>query len=179
MLSNGTVLGGKWTIGAFIGEGACAKVYSVTDNAAKSLEYAVVAKVIPLGNSKKKSKEQKEQERICNTLYYEYMLYSGLLMDFQFAPRRPTKYYGDDAAVNVRYLVMERLEIDLIGLAKRETISVPSIAALGMQILDGLRWLHQKNFIFVDVKPDNFMLKNDKLYFVDCKIVIKYVPRLL
>jgi serine/threonine protein kinase len=43
-----------------------------------------------------------------------------------------------------------------------------SISSIGVQILEGLHWIHSKGFLFVDVKPDNFMLKKDRLYFVDC-----------
>ncbi len=169
MLPSATILGNKWVIERFVGEGACAKVYSVNE-VNRSLDYDVVAKVIPL--AKTKSKKDKEQDRICNTLNYEYILYTGLLVDFPCAPRRPAKFYGDDQLAGVRYLVMERLDMDLIGLAKAGIPSVSTVGNLGLQILEGLRWLHAKNFVFVDVKPDNFMLKNDKLYFVDCKRAI-------
>ena len=170
MLSKGTALGSKWVVDRFLGEGACAKVYSVSETS-RGLDYEVVAKVIPLARPGK-GKKDKEQDRICNTLNYEYILYTGLLVDFPFAPRRPLKFYGDDLVSGVRFLVMERLDMDLIAVAKAGMPSIPTIATLGLQMLDGLRWLHAKNFVFVDVKPDNFMLKNDKLYFVDCKHVL-------
>jgi serine/threonine protein kinase len=167
MLASGTVLGSKWSLVSQIGEGACAKVYSISD-VKSSLDYEVVAKVIPLAKSK--SKKDKEQERICNTLNYEYILYTGLLMDFPFAPRRPAKFFGDDLPSGVRYLVMERLDSDLVGHIKHNPVTPNSIATIGLQILEGLIWLHQKNFVFVDIKPENFMMKANKLYFVDCKL---------
>jgi serine/threonine protein kinase len=168
-----TIIGGNWKVIRFLGEGACAKVYEVipTSKLNDNLGYDVVAKVIPLPGQKtggtKASK--KEQERICNTLNYEYTLYTGVLYQFPFCPRNPLKFYGDDATLGVRYLVMERLEQDLVGFAKQKVPSPAQVADIGIQILEGLRWLHNKTFLFVDVKPDNFMLKNNKLYFVDCK----------
>lgn len=167
MLSAGTVLGGRWQVGRFIGEGACAKVYSVTD-IKTPLDYEVVAKVIPLPKST--GKKDKDQERLCNTLNYEYTLYTGLLMDFPYCARRPLKFYGEDH--QVRYLVMERLETDLVGYAANNAISPSILATFGLRILDGLQWLHKKNFMFVDVKPENFMMKNNEVLFVDCKLFL-------
>jgi serine/threonine protein kinase len=65
---------------------------------------------------------------------------------------------------------MEQMERDLIALSNSpKEANSSNIARLGLQILDGLRWIHQKGYLFIDVKPDNFMLKGDFLYFVDCK----------
>jgi hypothetical protein len=65
-------------------------------------------------------------------------------------------------------MVMERMDRDLVSLGKSKP-STKQIAELGLQILDGLKFLHTLGFLFVDVKPDNFMLKEDgkSLCFVD------------
>ena len=42
-------------------------------------------------------------------------------------------------------------------------------------MIDGFRELHAKKFLFVDVKPDNFMMKGNKLFFVDYGIIEKYI----
>lgn len=153
-----------------VGEGACAKVYEVnTVNKSTELPYDVVAKCIPLGKPGGKSIKDKELTRICNTLHYEYTLYCNILFDFEYAPRRPERFYGNDVATNTRYLVMERLQTDLSGLARSTDLTPADIGRLGLQVLGGLRALHLKSYLFIDVKPENFMLKNDELYFVDCK----------
>ncbi len=168
-----TIIGGNWKVERFLGEGACAKVYEVSSANPKlnhNLGYDMVAKVIPLPGQKligsKSSK--KEQERICNTLSYEYTLYTGLLYGFQYCPRNPSKFYGEDNNLKVRYLVMERLDQDLVSFSKQSIPTPCQVAEIGLQILDGLKWLHAKTFLFVDVKPDNFMMKAGKVYFVDC-----------
>ena len=167
-LSSGTVLGGRWQITSIIGEGACAQVYKVQPTQSTTIGYDIVAKVVPF--AKGKSKADKQQERICNTLNYEYVMYNGLLSGFPHRPRTPDKFYGDCKTFNVRYLVMEQLDRDLIGLSKSpREVNSSVIARMGLQILEGLKWIHQKGFLFIDVKPDNFMLKGDTLYFVDCK----------
>eukprot|EP00598_Pedospumella_elongata_P004832 CAMPEP_0184979866 /NCGR_PEP_ID=MMETSP1098-20130426/9961_1 /TAXON_ID=89044 /ORGANISM="Spumella elongata, Strain CCAP 955/1" /LENGTH=550 /DNA_ID=CAMNT_0027503201 /DNA_START=246 /DNA_END=1898 /DNA_ORIENTATION=+ len=99
-------------------------------------------------------------------------MYNGLLRGFPFCPQLPDKFYGDDQNLKVRYLVMERMDRDLVSVANSGTVPSSSyIAQLGLQILEGLKWIHQKNFLFIDVKPANFMLKGDKLFFVDFGLV--------
>ena len=169
-LAAGTILGGHFRIQRFLGEGACAKVYSVqpASNLNKNLTYDLVAKVIPLGGGGS-SKKDKDQKRLADTLNYEYTLYTGVLYGFPCCARMPDKFYGDDAALKVRYLIMEKMDMDLIAFAKSRCPSPSEVANLGLQILTGLQWLHQKHFLFVDVKPDNFMLKGEELKFIDCK----------
>lgn len=38
------------------------------------------------------------------------------------------------------------------------TPSLQSISSLGLLILDGLRDMHRRGYVFVDVKPENFMV---------------------
>ena len=166
-LKEGTIIGDKWVIGKVIGTGACGIVYDVKpcNSNKKTYDYSLVVKVIPLGKGLSKAKA-KEQERLANTLFYEYQLYVGHISPFPFRPQLPDSFFGSDDNLGVRYLVMEKLDMDLIKYSKSKP-SVSNIATIGLQLLDGLSWLHQKGFVFVDVKPDNFMLKNDKVYFVD------------
>lgn len=148
-----------------LGEGACAQVYTVQPTNGDA-DYDMVAKVIPLAQGK--SKKDKTQERICNTLNYEYMMYNGLFSTFPHRARTPDKFYGNDMNHCVRYLVMERMECDLLAVSKRHP-GTAEIASLGLQLLEGLEWIHQQNFLFIDVKPDNFMLKDGRLHFIDCE----------
>ena len=172
-LPNKTVIGGRWETVSLLGVGACAQVYKVRSTSA-AVGYDVVAKVIPLSTGK--SKANKEQERICNTLNYEYMMYNGLLSSFPHKPRTPDRFYGDDNNLKVRYLIMEQMDRDLVALSKNtKEVNSSLIARLGLQILEGLQWIHQKGFLFIDVKPDNFMLKGDALKFVDCKSYTLYI----
>ena len=170
-VTSNSILSGRWKLGSVVGAGACGKVYNATlvaktGGSQVNPDYEVVAKVIPMGVGK--GKQRKEQERLANTLNYEYMMYTGVLIGFPYAPRLPDKFYGTD--LGVRYLVMEKLEEDLVGFAKGQPKpQISQIADIGQQLLTGLEWIHKKSFLFVDIKPQNFMLKHGKVYFVDCK----------
>jgi serine/threonine protein kinase len=164
-LPNRTLIGGRWETVNLLGEGACAQVYNVRATQG-NIGYELVAKVVPFAKGK-----NKQQERICNTLNYEYVMYNGLMSGFPHRPRTPDKFYGDDKVLQVRYLVMERLDRDLIALSRNPgEVNSSLVAGIGLQILNGLEWIHQKGFLFIDVKPDNFMLKGADVFFVDCKL---------
>lgn len=170
MLQKGTIVGGAWRIESFIGEGACAKIYSVTGLQENVDVNEFVLKAIHKPTGSKTSKSYKEQERICNTLFYEYTLYAQLLYHFPYRPALPsTKFYGEDNEKNIRFMVMERLDEDLIHLSNRQQLDKRTVGLLGLQILDGLQYIHGRNYVYVDIKPDNFMMKENKLRFIDCK----------
>lgn len=169
-LSSNTVLDKRWLLGEFVGQGACAKVYSVSNIGETAKGNKFVAKVIPVG--KGNARQMKEQNRICDTLHYEYILYNELLNEFPFRPQLPPKCYGTDDELGLRYLVMERLDMDLASRAtKNPPLTHHDIANFGLQILEGLQWLHKKAHLFIDVKPENFMLKGQQVRFVDFGLV--------
>lgn len=128
-------------------------------------QMSLVAKVAAIAVGK--GKKAKEQQLLCDTLYHEYNLFTGSLIEFPYLVRRPNRCYGEDGALNVRYLIMERLDIDLLALSAKSPLTTSEIAKWGKEILKGLQWLHNIGFLFVDLKPDNFMLKGDSLYFID------------
>lgn len=198
-LASGTKIGKKWTIGEKLGEGGCASVYSVREN--DPIIGALVIKCARLPNNlTSKAKNDKEMIKIANTLNYERMLYKGILADFKYGVKLPSSgYYGEEmvngTGGSVRYLVMGRLDYDLRYYATTVCPKLPSnllsasISLIGNEILSGLEILHQKGYLFVDVKPHNFMIKkstrssssdpdfnpHDELYFVDFGLAEKYV----
>ena len=177
----GATLGNRWSICKFLGEGACAKVFDAKcARDTNDITYDVVIKVISLGNGK--GKVGKDQLRLANTLNYEKDLYVGALYDFPFRPQTPLRCYGEDTTLNVRYLVMEKMGCDLKQFAQNQKPTSQHIASIGIQIIDGMEWLHQKGMLFIDSKPANFMLTSDgsgpgpfQVKFVDFGCVERYI----
>lgn len=181
-IKSGTIMSGRWCVGEKLGEGACAIVFEANESNRKDKNFnRYVIKCIPLPTGKGKSAAS--QAKIVNTLYYEHVLYRGVLLDFKYAPKLPPNAYGED--MGYRYLVMQRLDSDLKTFAQTRLPSTQSIGLIGLNIIDGLRILHSKGHVFVDIKPDNFMIlkasdhaheftSDDKLFFVDFGLVEKY-----
>ena len=65
---------GKFKLGRKLGDGACAEVYEVSGG------NDLVIKLCPLATGK--GKQAKEMTERANTLYYEYQLYNGIILQF-------------------------------------------------------------------------------------------------
>ncbi|CAM9396819.1 unnamed protein product, partial [Discosporangium mesarthrocarpum] len=162
----GNVLRGRWRLDEFIGSGACAKVYGVTDLKASSNgdKESWVAKVcevpqgLPPAIAKGKKRKKTEGEKNADMLYYEYTLYNGFLRPHGGVAKVPPGGYGDDQGR--RFMVMTRLGPDLsVAHAQTGPWSVSCIAGYSRQMLSLIRTLHERcRMVFVDVKPENFMM---------------------
>lgn len=175
ILAEGTVIGSQWKIGKLVGEGACGRVYAVTStNPRDSYSFPLVAKVIPTPTGT--GKAAAEQKRLCDTLFYEFQLFHGQLCNFSYRPNIPDLrlFHGIDKDHNVRFMIMERFERDLVAYATAEEPTEKDVAEIGLQILDGLMWMHDKGLLFIDVKPDNFMLTGKNVKFVDYGLVERW-----
>jgi len=206
-LAPNTVLKGSWIIEKKLGEGACAIVYSVQPTAANtsSRDIGYVAKVVqaPTG----KGAVLKQRTVLYNLLYHEYMLHTGHFKGFGLSPQFPLLprfIYGEEETTNlgkVRFLVMQRLNADLPayiegltaapsrgqrskgkGKVTDTTASLHNVVSkLGVQMMAGLQEVHEKGFVFVDVKPGNFMVnagtpapETPRLFFIDFALAERY-----
>ncbi|CAM9334145.1 unnamed protein product [Chrysoparadoxa australica] len=185
----GKVLKGKWEVGSFIGEGACAQVYEVKDvKGAVKPAIPLVIKICPLPAAASGKKRKKTpQQAAADTLYYENMVYQGYLLGFAPKPIVPPGGYGEDQGY--RYMVMQRLGNDLNAAyeeakGKKGEWTVADIANLGRDILASLRALHcNHKMVFVDVKPENFLFghpsskEKGKVFLVDFGIAERYTGK--
>ena len=158
-----SVIKNKWKIGSHIKTpGAFGDIYNVHD-LKNEINEDLVIKIAYLSPKKK--------NLAANSLYYENTLINGHLYNF---PYRPKVYdTGDDKSLNIRYLIMEKLDYTLKDffktLNKKEKLQNALI--LAVRILKGLEWLHNHGLLLIDLKPDNFMIKDMKLYFIDFGLV--------
>lgn len=177
-LQKGTIINNKWKLGDLIGEGACAKVYDIFPINNKDEKKELVIKIIEL-DTNYKGKKKAEQKNLCDTLFYEYTLYSGVLTNFPYLPYLPISFYNNDNKLNIRYIILEKFQYDLkkFSIINHNDINymLKSIGNYGKTILNGLKYFHQNNLLYIDLKPENFMLnKNNQLYFIDCKLFFYY-----
>jgi len=177
-LSQGLRLKGRWELIAPLGEGACASVWTIRDTRAPGGvaddDATLVAKLsrLPPPGAKKGGKKKSEAERVADALFWEHQLYACHLRGLEEAsarggggavvPKVPAGAYGEEHGW--RFLVMERLghdltcELALHGGAGGAGLAPARAAALARAALRALAALHQRNVLFVDVKPENFCL---------------------
>ncbi|CAM9920680.1 unnamed protein product, partial [Choristocarpus tenellus] len=187
--SRGKILKGRWRLGEMIGRGACAKVYSVTDLKAGSSSLKsepLVAKVcevpqgLPPSMARGKKRKKTDAEKNADMLYYEYTLYNGFLRPHEGVPKVPAGGYGDDHGL--RFMVMTRLGPDLGSThTQSDSWSIAKTAGFALQMLSLLRFLHEQcRMVFVDVKPENFMLgmpgssQQEKVFLADFGLSERY-----
>eukprot|EP00934_Nitzschia_sp_Nitz4_P003652 Nitzschia sp. Nitz4//scaffold75_size92586//87654//89943//NITZ4_004872-RA/size92586-augustus-gene-0.84-mRNA-1//1//CDS//3329557756//3642//frame0 len=155
----------QWRIGAKIGDGACAAVYELEAMDGSNTGYA--AKVAPLavkGTSKKNSPVE-VNDRLLN---HEAVTYQNQFPDIQgkFIPHLPpgSGPPAHGTANGFRYLIMERMDAplyevvpQLLGSAKKSDKFI-DLGPICVQLLRCIEAIHTRRHVFVDVKPENFML---------------------
>ncbi len=88
------------------------------------------------------------------------------------------KTYGYNQNYNI--LVMELLGNSLEDYFQKmkKSFSIKTTCMLGLQMLDRIEWVHSKNLIHRDIKPDNFVMgrgdKNHIVYIIDFGLSKKY-----
>ncbi|OQS06847.1 casein kinase I [Thraustotheca clavata] len=186
VLERGTVLK-QWVLGEKLGSGACSDVYEGRDAHVECIAcFHVVSngdgnvyamKVSPIPPPTKKKRKKSHADRSADALYAEHLLYVNHLSGHAGIPVLPASgAYGEDKGY--RFLVLEKLGRTLEDVKKSYgTLPEATIARIGLDLLDIFKFLHSKRIIFVDVKPENFMLNAEEtqIYCVDFGIAERYI----
>jgi len=84
--------------------------------------------------------------------------------------------YGRNKNYNI--LIETLLDKSLIELMEnRKKLSLKDVCLIGIQILERLEWIHSKNIIYRDIKPQNFLIGKDDpnvIYIIDFGLCKKY-----
>jgi len=152
-------VGGRYRLGKKIGSGSFGDIYLGT-NVQTGQDVAI--KLEPL-----KSKHPQ--------LAYEYKLYKILAGGVGIPPVR---WFGKEGDYNV--LVMDLLGPsleDLFNYCGRK-FSMKTVLMLADQLIARVEYIHSKNFIHRDIKPDNFLVglgkKANLVYAIDFGLAKKY-----
>ncbi|KAF1329547.1 Leucine rich repeat protein, partial [Globisporangium splendens] len=140
------------------------------------MKVSPIPEILP-SKAKNKKRKKTSAERNADALYAEHLLYQSYLRDHPRVPKIPDGAYGEDKGY--RFLVLERLGRTLETVLQEEgPIPSATAARLGLELIDTLKHMHVNNIVYVDVKPENFMLDADrenKIYVVDFGISDRYV----
>ena len=85
--------------------------------------------------------------------------------------------YGRNKEYNIMIQPLLGDSIYKIFLNCKKNFTLKDICLIGLQCLDRLEWIHNKNFIHCDIKPENFLFgRNDPkmIYMIDFGLSKKY-----
>ena len=141
-----------------IGEGSFGNVYSTIRLKDKSVFAMKTEKI----DTKKKMLESEA--------YTLYTLQNGFGI-----PKLITYGHNKDYNILIETLLGDSLEN--IFIKRQLKCNIIDVCAVGIQILDRLEWIHSKNLIYRDIKPENFLVGiNDPnvIYVIDFGLCKKY-----
>ena len=88
------------------------------------------------------------------------------------------KFISYGRAKNCNILIETLLNKNLYELMKNQKkLNLKDVCLIGIQILDRLEWIHSKNIIYRDIKPQNFLIGKDDpniIYIIDFGLCKKY-----
>jgi len=152
-------VGNKYRLGRKIGGGSFGDIYQGV-NISTGEEYAIKLEAV-------KSKHPQ--------LFYEYKLYKIL----QGGPGIPqVMWFGIEGDYNVMVMDLLGPSLEDLFLFCNQRFSLKTVLMLGDQMLRRLEFVHSKNFIHRDVKPDNFLMgcgpRSSQVYIIDFGLAKKY-----
>eukprot|EP00584_Thalassiosira_punctigera_P024702 CAMPEP_0172553278 /NCGR_PEP_ID=MMETSP1067-20121228/49803_1 /TAXON_ID=265564 ORGANISM="Thalassiosira punctigera, Strain Tpunct2005C2" /NCGR_SAMPLE_ID=MMETSP1067 /ASSEMBLY_ACC=CAM_ASM_000444 /LENGTH=606 /DNA_ID=CAMNT_0013341437 /DNA_START=73 /DNA_END=1893 /DNA_ORIENTATION=- len=167
-----------WKIGRLLGSGACGSVHELTaPSGSKSSSPAYAIKIAALPKSKAASKAGKKrkktaEERNADLILHEYTVLQNAGSDMRGKVVPEIPFMGDPPAFGetpdkkFRFLVMEQMcaplsEVVPILLdlhSKTKGVAKIPMGDVAIAMLNCIQSMHEKGNLFVDVKPENFML---------------------
>ena len=146
----------------FINKGAFGSVYKISlDNK----DYAL--KVQYLNNE------------IKNIIYYEYLLLSQHFNNYDnivklYDGKKPYYYKNNSYSFIITELLYETLQ----DRKKRYQFNIEEIKEIGIQIIQIIQYIHNKKYLYIDLKPENIMFINENeniIKLIDFNCCSKYI----
>lgn len=170
----------KWQISTELGSGACGTVHALIKQSksgsspSSCIQYAVKLAIQPPPSTNKKKKKTLI-EKNADLLNHEHILYRNVLNDLRGTMIPNVPMAGDKGAPSgfgtidgYRFLVMERMQggfSSIVPLLVAENSSTSSsksssiaIGPIATRLIRLMEAIHETQHVFVDVKPENFMI---------------------
>jgi casein kinase 1 len=149
------IIGNKYKLIKSIGEGAFGKIYSAENIRTREI---VAIKSEPINTESKMLKYE--------TKVYQYL---GRRNGFP-----QVKWFGIEN--DIYFMALTLLDESLTSYKDNLNggISLLNIFTIGKKMIERLEYVHYKELIHRDIKPDNFLFKGEELYLIDFGLCKKY-----
>lgn len=104
-----------------------------------------------------------------NMLYYEYLLLSKHFIEHKNIVE-VYSYYFKTKKYALLLVELIPMQFDSIKIITEEIIK-----NIGIQLINVIRFIHTKKYLYIDLKPDNIMFKDKVLKLIDFNLCIKYI----
>lgn len=114
-----------------------------------------------------------------NVIYYEYILLSQHFNDSNFIIKLydgKTQYYYKNNIYGI--LITELMYETLYDKKNRYNFNIQEIKEIGIQLIKSMKYIHNKKYLYIDLKPDNIMFINDTdndIKLIDFNCCSKYI----
>lgn len=116
-------------------------------------------------------------------LFYEAKIINGLAADDTTVDNGvPRIYYcGNEGEYNVMIMDLFGQSLEDLFITNGRKFSLKTTLMLGYQMIERIEFIHGKNYIHRDVKPDNFVMgrgkKANKLYMIDFGLAKRFLSK--
>ena len=119
---------------------------------------------------------------IKNVIYYEYLLLSQHFNNYDsiiklYDGKKSYHYKNNSYSFIITELLYETLE----ERKKRHQFSIAEIKEIGIQIIQIIKYIHDKKYLYIDLKPENIMFINEHeniIKLIDFNCCSKYINHL-
>ena len=127
-------------------------------------------------------KYQHLNDNIKNIIYYEYILLSQHFNDcdniVKLYNSKKSYYYKNNS---YSFIITELLHETLQERKQRYQFSINEIKNIGIQLIQTIKYIHDKKYLYIDLKPENIMFTNDQdniIKLIDFNCCSKYINHL-
>lgn len=142
-----------------------------------------VFKIIDKYNNTYVLKYQNIKSNNINMLYYEYLLLYNHLNTCDNIIKLYNPLTNNNNKINsyllkkneYAILFTEYIEETLTNKMKNYNFTIDDIKKIGIQLINIIKYIHSKKYLYNDLKPDNIMISNLKIKLIDFNLCEKYL----
>lgn len=149
-------------LGTMLGKGAFGEVFILYDTSSKK-EYAIKIAYFD-------SNHPKESKLALDLIYSEYMVLNNRL---QYSKNKQIVQLIDHSIIMpfefkrdiYAFMIMEKYHTSLADVFQKDSfvMDTSQIKKIGLQLIDTIEYIHKHGVLYIDMKPENIMFRDDTM----------------